>query len=467
MVEDIHSLLPWKRESTLAQLSELLRGSHRGLALAAEAALRRMAGEDDSLRVRGRASELLAGHAGLSTEAAAPGGGAARPAVPQPPSEVAEGAPAATVQSPTAAGSEGACDVVISPSLPPTIGLTGDDRRRLQMVALASVSACSLAATPLGIPGNHEFARYFAEASRPYEAVSVLAALPTAFLADRWGKKLFLLIGLGLIAAALAFGPLLGWRWHLLPAAIGRGVVLVGAGALLSDCSRHRASAFCALNAAAVGAGLLAWHSGYSGWLALLLAAASAAVLLRASVPGRPVRIAGELKSMVVGPRFWCAMSLLALGIVVGTSLSAMAMVSHGSSVIWPGFIAGSLIAWRALRRIRAASVALAAGAVLLGFGIALAIGVWNWFHLGLPALLFLAIFAGPLPPLARGIMADAFPRTPALALGWLFACQYMAGLLRQMWRGDTEIVGALAIGAAGTVVCGFLLHRQARTGTE
>ena len=297
LVEDINSLLPWKRESTLAQLSELLHGSHRGLALAAEAALRRMAREDDSLRVRGRASELLAGYVGLSTATAAPGGGAGRPAAPlapppattvqaqpppavrQPPPEVATEARAATVQSPPATGDtrppltpafpaisesppgsvgERSHDSPIFQSLPPIIEPALDDRRRLQMVALASVSACSLAATPLGIPGSLDFARYIAEASRPYEALTVLAALLTAFLADRWGKKLFLLIGLGFIAGALVLGWLGGWRSHLLPAAIGRGVVLVGAGALLSDCSRHRASAFCALNAAAVGAGLLA-----------------------------------------------------------------------------------------------------------------------------------------------------------------------------------------------------------------
>ncbi len=102
LVDSLESLVSWERASAIEPLAAILRGPHPGRALAAKIALARLAAEDDSLRVRHAAQEVLDAWTDLRTARAAPPQPRETPDVARPPLPAAEATAAALPGTPPA-----------------------------------------------------------------------------------------------------------------------------------------------------------------------------------------------------------------------------------------------------------------------------------------------------------------------------------------------------------------------------
>jgi fucose permease len=297
----------------------------------------------------------------------------------------------------------------------------------------------------------------------------ILASLAVGPLLDNEGKKIGLILGLGLISLALfalprspGFRSILSLLFLL---GVGGGIVVTGANALVSDVSEsHRASALNLVNLffglGALATPFIAANVFKRNWVRLCYTIASLTVVTlaiqaitkmpgptgagrfvladAAPVLGRPLLFLIGLflflyVSCEVGIWNWLPRHLIAQGIPESRALNILSL----------GFALGLLIGRAGvlpvLIRVPAITVTLVASA-------GMAVTTFLMLRSNKPAvalvLVFLAgISMAPVFPTTLAIVGDAFPRMTGTAIGFVITCG---------WTGlavSSRIIGAIAGG--------------------
>ena len=297
----------------------------------------------------------------------------------------------------------------------------------------------------------------------------ILASLAVGPLLDNEGKKIGLILGLGLISIALFALPRSpGFRSILLllfMLGVGGGIVVTGANALVSDVSEsHRASALNLVNLffglGALATPFIAANIFRRNWVRLCYTIASLTVVTlaiqaitkmpgptgagrfvladAAPVLGRPLLfLIGFFLflyiSCEVGIWNWLPRHLIAQGIPESRALNILSL----------GFALGLLIGRAGvlpvLIRVPAITVTLVASA-------GMAVTTFLMLRTNKPAvalaLVFLAgISMAPVFPTTLAIVGDAFPRMTGTAIGFVITCG---------WTGlavSSRIIGLIAGG--------------------
>ena len=297
----------------------------------------------------------------------------------------------------------------------------------------------------------------------------ILASLAVGPLLDNEGKKIGLILGLGLISIALFALPRSpGFRSILLllfMLGVGGGIVVTGANALVSDVSEsHRASALNLVNLffglGALATPFIAANVFKRNWVRLCYTIASLTVVTlaiqaitkmpgptgagrfvladAAPVLGRPLLFLIGLFlflyiSCEVGIWNWLPRHLIAQGIPESRALNILSL----------GFALGLLIGRAGvlpvLIRVPAITVTLVASA-------GMAVTTFLMLRTNKPAvalaLVFLAgISMAPVFPTTLAIVGDAFPRMTGTAIGFVITCG---------WTGlavSSRIIGLIAGG--------------------
>ncbi len=430
LVEDIESVYPWKREGVLHELERLLNGTHRGLALAAEVALGRLS-EDDSRRVAGKACEILnaAVRDGAKT--------GDRPLCPRAEERLGaeESVPVFEGPLPLAAAQQ---EVESEPAV------AAFRRLPVSLAAMLAVFACGVSAVACRSAMLRIWGPAGAERSNLWAMAGlIVAALLSAYLGERRGKKELLITGLALnCAGLLGFHP--GWAysefgwvvWVML--GLGQGAVLVAANALMSDVSPRRSSGLNLLNAFAMGGAMISPFQDASIDLLLATEALCVVCVIAAAatrMPGSaPVRT--EFHELVRSSRFWLPTAVVTLGGMAVLSLAQTREFQFFSNLssgpfarlvteVAAGSAVGCAIAWAVLSK-KAPAIVLAPSALLLALAGALVLvnGYLPW-----QAWILLGVFAGPISPTGLGMAADAFSGS-TLAIGLAIACASLAGFV-------------------------------------
>ena len=297
----------------------------------------------------------------------------------------------------------------------------------------------------------------------------MIASVGVGPLIDNEGKKVGLLLGLALIAVALAFLPRsrgFGSVTALLfVLGLGGGIVVTGANALVSDVAEaHRATAlnlvnlFFGLGGMAtpfISANLLRRDTVKLCYAAGAFAVIALVVQLAAPIPGptgvqsfvlseagtvlgRPLLLLLGLSlflyvSCEVGIWNWLAQHLIAQGIPEARALNVL---SRGCAL---GILIGRVAVSPVLIRIPPVTVTLAAS-------VAMALTTWLALRArgvtGAWILVFLAgVSMAPVFPTTLAIVGDAFPRMTGTAIGFAFTCGW-AGLAV-----SSRLIGAIAGG--------------------
>jgi fucose permease len=299
----------------------------------------------------------------------------------------------------------------------------------------------------------------------------MIASAGVGPLIDNEGKKLGLILGLLLIAIALAslprsrgFGSVAALLFVL---GLGGGIVVTGANALVSDVAEaHRGTAlnlvnlFFGLGGMAtpfISANVLkrdivkiCYAAGAFALVALLFqiaapipgpTGAQSFVLSEAgAVLGRPILLLLGLSlflyvSCEVGIWNWLVQHLIAQGISEGRALNVLSL----------GFALGMLIG-----RVAVSPVLIRVPAITVTLAASIAMTLTTWLALrtravtGAWILVFLAgVSMAPVFPTTLAIVGDAFPRMTGTALGFAITCGW-AGLAV-----SSRLIGAIAGGDA------------------
>jgi fucose permease len=297
----------------------------------------------------------------------------------------------------------------------------------------------------------------------------MIASVGVGPLIDNEGKKLGLILGLVLIAMALAslprsrgFGSVVALLFVL---GLGGGIVVTGANALVSDVAEaHRGTAlnlvnlFFGLGGMAtpfISANLLkrdivkiCYAAGAFALVALLFqiaapipgpTGAQSFVLSEAgAVLGRPILLLLGLSlflyvSCEVGIWNWLVQHLIAQGISEGRALNVLSL----------GFALGILIG-----RVAVSPVLISVPAITVTLVASIAMAITTWLALrtrsvtGAWVLVFLAgVSMAPVFPTTLAIVGDAFPRMTGTAIGFAITCGW-AGLAV-----SSRVIGVIAGG--------------------
>jgi fucose permease len=297
----------------------------------------------------------------------------------------------------------------------------------------------------------------------------MIASVGVGPLIDNEGKKLGLILGLVLIAMALAslprsrgFGSVVALLFVL---GLGGGIVVTGANALVSDVAEaHRGTAlnlvnlFFGLGGMAtpfISANLLkrdivkiCYAAGAFALVALLFqiaapipgpTGAQSFVLSEAgAVLGRPILLLLGLSlflyvSCEVGIWNWLVQHLIAQGISEGRALNVLSL----------GFALGILIG-----RVAVSPVLISVPAITVTLVASIAMAITTWLALrtrsvtGAWILVFLAgVSMAPVFPTTLAIVGDAFPRMTGTAIGFAITCGW-AGLAV-----SSRVIGVIAGG--------------------
>jgi fucose permease len=297
----------------------------------------------------------------------------------------------------------------------------------------------------------------------------MIASVGVGPLIDNEGKKIGLLLGLALIAAALAllprsrgFGAIVTLLFVL---GLGGGIVVTGANALVSDVAESRrgialnlvnlffglggmATPFISANLFKRDTVKLCYAAGAFAVVALLvqLAApipgptgAQSFVLADAfAVLGRPILLLLGLflflyVSCEVGIWNWLAQHLVAQGIPESRALNVLSL----------GFALGIL-----LGRVAVSPVLISVSPQTVTLAASAAMALTTWLALrarGVTAAWILVFLAGvamaPVFPTTLAIVGDAFPRMTGTAIGFAITCGWMGLAV------SSRIIGAIAGG--------------------
>lgn len=297
----------------------------------------------------------------------------------------------------------------------------------------------------------------------------MIASVGVGPLIDNEGKKIGLILGLLLIAIALAslprsrgFGSIVALLFLM---GLGGGIVVTGANALVSDVAEaHRGTAlnlvnlFFGLGGMAtpfISANLLkrdivkiCYAAGAFALFALVFQIAApipgptgvqSFVLSEAgTVLGRPILLLLGLSlflyvSCEVGIWNWLVQHLIAQGIPEGRALNVLSL----------GFALGILIG-----RVAVSPVLISVPAITVTLIASIAMAITTWFALrtrsvsGAWILVFLAgVSMAPVFPTTLAIVGDAFPRMTGTAIGFAITCGW-AGLAV-----SSRLIGAIAGG--------------------
>ncbi len=282
----------------------------------------------------------------------------------------------------------------------------------------------------------------------------IIASISVGPLIDKRGKKLALLLGLGLIAIALFALPhapsfeIVAVLFFLLGA--GGGIVVTAANALASDVSEdRRASVLNLLNlffglgglitpflAANLFAGDAIRLSLFAGILAVVALAVQVVTPMPVPVPsaaGAPGKGEGVLSRPVlyvlalflflyvaceVGVWNWLPKYLISRGI---DQTRALNILSLGFAL---GLLIGRVVISRVLIKVRAVTVTL-------GSAILMSITTYVMLQTADPTMAGIAVFCAglamaPVFPTTLAMVGDAFPRSPATAMGIVITCGWI-----------------------------------------
>ncbi len=282
----------------------------------------------------------------------------------------------------------------------------------------------------------------------------IIASISVGPLIDKRGKKLALLLGLGLIAIALFALPhaptfeIVAFLFFLLGA--GGGIVVTAANALASDVSEdRRASVLNLLNlffglgglitpflAANLFAGNAVRLSLFAGILAVVALAVQVVTPMPVPVPstaGAPGKGEGVLSRPVlyvlalflflyvaceVGVWNWLPKYLISRGI---DQTRALNILSLGFAL---GLLIGRVVISRVLIKVRAVTVTL-------GAAILMSITTYVMLQTADPTMAGIAVFCAglamaPVFPTTLAMVGDAFPRSPATAMGIVITCGWI-----------------------------------------
>ncbi len=282
----------------------------------------------------------------------------------------------------------------------------------------------------------------------------IVASISVGPLIDKRGKKLALLLGLGLIAIALFALPhaptfeIVAFLFFLLGA--GGGIVVTAANALASDVSEdRRASVLNLLNlffglgglitpflAANLFAGNAIRLSLFAGILAVVALAVQVVTPMPVPVPSaagaqgkgegvlsRPVLYVLALFLFLyvaceVGVWNWLPKYLISRGI---DQTRALNILSLGFAL---GLLVGRVVISRVLIKVRAVTVTL-------GSSILMSITTYVMLQTADPTMAGVAVFCAglamaPVFPTTLAMVGDAFPRSPATAMGIVITCGWI-----------------------------------------
>ena len=297
----------------------------------------------------------------------------------------------------------------------------------------------------------------------------MIASVGVGPLIDNEGKKIGLVLGLVLIAAALALLPRSsGFRGIvvlLFVLGLGGGIVVTGANALVSDVAEsHRGTAlnlvnlFFGLGGMAtpfISANLLKRDTVKLCYAAGAFAVVALLVQLAAPIPGpagvqsfvladsgavlgRPILLLLGLflflyVSCEVGIWNWLAQHLVAQGIPESRALNVLSL----------GFALGILLGRVAVSPIL---ISVSPQTVTLVASVAMALTTWLALRArgvtGAWILVFLAgVAMAPVFPTTLAIVGDAFPRMTGTAIGFAITCGWMGLAV------SSRIIGAIAGG--------------------
>ena len=282
----------------------------------------------------------------------------------------------------------------------------------------------------------------------------IVASISVGPLIDKRGKKLALLLGLGLIAIALFALPhaptfeIVAFLFFLLGA--GGGIVVTAANALASDVGEdRRASVLNLLNlffglgglitpflAANLFSGDAIRLSLFAGILAVVALAVQVVTPMPVPVPsaaGVPAKGEGLLSRPVlyvlalflflyvaceVGVWNWLPKYLIGRGI---DQTRALNILSLGFAL---GLLVGRVVISRVLIKVRAVTVTL-------GSSILMSVTTYVMLQTGDPTMAGIAVFCAglamaPVFPTTLAMVGDAFPRSPATAMGIVITCGWI-----------------------------------------
>ena len=294
----------------------------------------------------------------------------------------------------------------------------------------------------------------------------VIASLSVGPLIDIRGKKVGLLMGLGLIAIALFLLPnATGYeatRMLFLLVGLGGGIVVTAANALAGDINEERRSSTLNLLNIFFGLGgiLTPFIASLLGGNAIVLCYVIAALTVvtwlvnavtpMAPPPGKVAFKLSELGIILNRPVLWVLSAFLLLyvaaevgvwnflvthlvaqGIPTGTAQSILAW---GFAL---GLMIGRLVASRILIKVNPVSVLMAAS-------LAMAITTYLFLQSADPTLAAIAVFFGgiamaPVFPTTLGVTGDCFPRGTATAMGIVITFGWVGILV------SSPIIGAIA----------------------
>lgn len=276
----------------------------------------------------------------------------------------------------------------------------------------------------------------------------VLASLSAGPLADNKGKKLVLVIGLGLIAAALFLlasatqPPVSQVALYLFILGFGGGMLVTSANALVSDIGEDRRAStlnflnlFFGLGGLAtpfVAANLLGGNAVRIAFTAAILTAAVFLFHIVTPMPG-PTGARGfktaEVGQVLGRPVLWLLSLFLFLYVACEVGVwnwLAKYLISRGVpeqnalNILSLGFALGLLIGRVVVSRIL---IKVAAPTVTLGSAVLMAATTYLMLQTGDPTVAWIAVFCAglamaPVFPTTLAMVGDAFPVATATAMG-------------------------------------------------
>ena len=295
----------------------------------------------------------------------------------------------------------------------------------------------------------------------------VIASISAGPLVDIRGKKTALLGGLILIIAALAGLPTAGGYQQLMllysVLGLGGGIVVTAANALAGDISQsRRASTLNFLNlffglggllTPLLAANLFKGDSVRLCYLAAGLGAAALALNLFAKIPpptGQRTFKMSEVGGIVTSPVLWMLALFVFLYVACEVAVwnwlasylisrnidkaKALNILSLGFAL---GLLLGRLVISRVLIRISSMTVTLAASA-LMAATTYLMLQSSDATYAGI-AVFCAGLAMAPVFPTTLAIVADAFPRGTATAMGTVITCGWLGLVV------SSKIIGAVA----------------------
>lgn len=298
-----------------------------------------------------------------------------------------------------------------------------------------------------------------------------IASLSVGPLIDNKGKKPALLLGLGLVAAALyGLANASGYEMTVLCAVVlgvGGGIIVTGANALVSDINpEKRGSVMNGLNlffglgglvTPLLASDLLGGDPVKLAYFAAILTTVTLAVHFGTKMPaptGERGFKAGEMSALLgqpvlyllaaflflyvaaeVGVWNWLAKHLIAQGL---SEASALRILSLGFAL---GILLGRVAVAPVLIKVPAPTVTLASSALM-------AITTYAMLQTNDPTMAGVAVFfAGiamaPVFPTTLAMVGDAFPKATATAMGIVITCGWLGLLV------SSPIIGSVA-GSSG-----------------